>query len=98
MEAIKFNNYYRNINTYSNIKSNKLNMEIKEAIVIIYKLIEEYKDKEKFYNLLLSLTDNEEDIRVIKDIMEDKLKHNKITKVPLELNSQIITNKNSHYN
>ena len=81
MEALKFSNYYRNIG-YSNntYRYHEYTHELKEAIVIMRKLIEEKKEKNKFYDLLLSLTNKEEDIKIIKDIMEDELKHNKLLK------------------
>ena len=81
MEAIKFSNYYRKYG-YSNSTyiSNKFSHDLKEAIIIIRKLIEDYKDNNKFYELLLSLTNKDEDIKIIKDIMEDELKHYKILK------------------
>lgn len=81
MEAIKFSNYYRNLG-YSNntYRYHEYNHELKDAIKHIRELIEEYYDKKSFYELLLSLTNKDEDIKIIKDIIEDELKHNKLLK------------------
>jgi len=81
MEALKFSNYYRKYG-YSNstYRHHEYSHDLKEAIIIIRKLIEDYKDNIKFYDLLLSLTNKDEDIKIIKDIMEDELKHNKVLK------------------
>lgn len=90
MEAIKFNNYYRNFGTISypenvctynylnDSRTSEMTSELKEAIELIKKSVEDEKEDAEFYTLLLSLTTNEEDINIIKSIIADERKHNQI--------------------
>ena len=90
MEAIKFNNYYKNLGyinypnnvcTYNyskNIRNNNLSNELKEAIELIKKSIEDEKEDAQFYSLLLALTNNKEDINIINSIITDEKKHNEM--------------------
>lgn len=92
MEAINFNNYYKNLGynnclnspykyNYSKInRNNKISEDLKEAIVVIKKMIENFKNDKEMYGLLVELTNNDEDIKLIKSIMEDEKRHNKILK------------------
>lgn len=89
MEAINFYKYYNNqlfspcknnVCTYniSNNRSSNMTEDLKEAIEIIKKLINCFDDNKKAYALLLSLTNNDDDIKIIEDIMAEEIKHNKI--------------------
>lgn len=89
MEAINFYKYYNtqrfspyknNVCTYniSNSRSSNITDELKEAIEIIKKIINCFGDNKKEYALLLSLTNNDDDKKVIEDIMDEEIKHNKI--------------------
>lgn len=92
MEAIKFNNYYKNLgyinyknnlctyNNYYNNRNNKSYLELKEAIELIKKSIDDEKKHKKFYDLLVSLTNNKEDIDIINSIIVDKKRHNEMLK------------------
>ena len=90
MEAIKFNNYYRNLGyinypnsvcTYNYLKNNrdnKVSDELKEAIELIKKSIDDEKEDAEFYTLLLSLTNNKEDLDIINSIISDEKRHNQM--------------------
>lgn len=92
MEAIKFNNYYTNLGylnypfydniyTYKQITKKrdiKSQREKEELIESIKKSIESEKKDEEFYKFLLSLTVNQEDIKIINSIISDERKHKEI--------------------
>ena len=111
MEAIKFNNYYKNIGcisypnnvcTYNyskNSRNNNVSNELKEAIELIKKSIEDEKEDAKFYTLLLSLTNNREDINIINSIIEDEKKHNQmLRKIYFELTeNKLLEDRNEEF-
>lgn len=90
MEAINFNNYYRNLEvisypnnvcTYNYLKNNRIsemNSDLKEAIELIKESVGDEREDEEFYKLLLTLTTNKEDINIINIIIADERKHNQI--------------------
>lgn len=90
MEAINFNNYYRNLGvisypnnvcTYNYSKNNRtseISSDLKEVIELIKESVGHEKEDEEFYKLLLTLTTNIEDINIINSIIADERKHNQI--------------------
>lgn len=90
MEAINFNNYYKNLGyinypsnvcTYNYSKNNRTNemtKELKEAIELIKNSIEDEYNDLKFYSLLLSLTPNKEDVNIINSILADEKRNNQM--------------------
>ena len=86
MEAINFSNlgyikYPNNVCTYNYYKyprTNNNNDNLKEAIDLIKKSVENEKEDAKFYELLLSLTTDKEDIDIINSIISDEKKHRKM--------------------
>lgn len=100
MEAIKFNNYYKNLNfvnypnnlytyNYSNTRTSEMNTQLKDAIDLIKKSVDGEKEDDEFYTLLLSLTNDKEDIDIIKSIVADERKHNQILRnIYFELTSK----------
>lgn len=83
MEAIKFNNYYRNMYNrnypyygYTYNRTSEMTVELKEALASIKESVEGEIEDAAFYTMLLSLTSNKEDIEIINSIISDEKKHN----------------------
>ena len=83
MEAIKFNNYYRNMFSrnypyygYTYNRTSEMTVELKEALASIKDSVEGEIEDAAFYTMLLSLTSNKEDIEIINSIISDEKKHN----------------------
>lgn len=104
MEAIKFNNYYRNfeylnypdnnIYTYKEVgnKSNK-KQDFTKVAVSIKNVIQRQNNNKDFINLLLTLASNKEDQKIINSIFDDEKKYNeKLEKMYLELTGDKFTN------
>lgn len=83
MEAIKFNNYYRNMYSrnypyygYTYNRTSEMTVELKEALASIKDSVKGEIEDAAFYTMLLSLTSNKEDIEIINSIISDEKKHN----------------------
>ena len=83
MEAIKFNNYYRNMCSrnypyygYTYNRTSEMTVELKDALASIKDSVEGEIEDAAFYTMLLSLTSNKEDIEIINSIISDEKKHN----------------------
>lgn len=64
----------------SPVTINKIHIteNLKEAIVLIKKSVENEKEDEMFYDTLLSQTNNKQDKEIIQSIITDERKHNKM--------------------
>lgn len=85
MEFCNYNPYnqYYDINEYNyRINEQKNNSDeiitLNQAISLIRQSVEDEKEDERFYNILINQAQTEKDKNIIKSIRDDEIKHNQI--------------------